>query len=137
VQARIRPQGATLIVNGDAALALAVGAQGAHLSAERLMRLEALPAARPRWVAASCHDARELAQANRLGIDFVVAGPVFATESHPGAPTLGLDGLARLCAEARMPVYALGGLRPEDLPRVRAQGAQGIAAIRGLWGGAA
>ncbi len=31
------------------------------------------------------------------------------------------------------PVYALGGLHPDDLPRARAAGAHGIAAIRGLW----
>jgi 8-oxo-dGTP diphosphatase len=37
-----------------------------------------------------------------------------------------LDGFGR-------PAYLLGGLTADDLPQARASGAQGIAAIRGLW----
>jgi len=33
-----------------------------------------------------------------------------------------------------VPVYALGGMTTADLERAWQRGAQGIAAIRGLWG---
>jgi 8-oxo-dGTP diphosphatase len=38
--------------------------------------------------------------------------------------------LAELVREARLPVYALGGVGPDDLDRARAAGAQGVAGIR-------
>ena len=51
----------------------------------------------------------------------------------PGAAPLGWHGFAALRECTGMPVYALGGLTMDDLATARAHGAQGIAAIRGLW----
>jgi 8-oxo-dGTP diphosphatase len=90
-----------------------------------------LPADRP--VSAACHDADELRQAQALDVDFAVLGPLGATPTHPAATTLGWDGFARLREDVSLPIYALGGLGPDDLAQARAHGAQGIAAIRGLW----
>ncbi len=85
------------------------------------------------WLAASCHNAEELALAARMGCDFVTLSPVAATASHPDAAPLGWPGLARLVADATLPVYALGGLAADDLDRARDRGALGIAAIRAFW----
>lgn len=125
--------GARLLVNGPAEEALAPGVQGIHLTAGRLLEARGRPFGGDRLVAASCHDAAELQQAARLGLDFAVLGPVRATRSHPGAPPLGWERFADLVAGARLPVYALGGLGPGDLPRAQKAGAQGIAMISGIW----
>lgn len=85
------------------------------------------------WLAASCHDAAELTLAARLGCDFATLSPVKATASHPQARPLGWPGLAALLADSPVPVYALGGMTADDLPRARACGALGIAAIRAFW----
>lgn len=66
---------------------------------------------------AACHDARELAEAERIGVDFVYLSPVLATTSHAGAETLGWPRLRALCTATRLPVYALGGMTPPQLPR--------------------
>lgn len=131
VVARAHRAGARVLINDDAALADAVGADGVHYPARSLMRLSARPA-RP-LVAASCHDARELVQAMRLAIDFVLLGPVRATPSHPGAQTLGWAGFGALARGASLPVYAIGGMRPEDLDAARQHGAHGLAMITGSW----
>jgi 8-oxo-dGTP diphosphatase len=123
--------GARVLINDDSALVDAVGADGVHVPARRLMELSARPA-HP-LVAASCHDARELAQAMRLAFDFVLLGPVKATPSHPGAQTLGWAGFDALAAGASIPVYAIGGLRPGDLDLARRHGAHGLAMITGSW----
>jgi len=62
-----------------------------------------------------------------------VIGPVLATATHPGAAPMGWDGFAGLREDTPLPLYATGGLGRDALPAARAQGAQGIAAIRGLW----
>ncbi len=84
-------------------------------------------------LAASCHDAEELQAAQDLGCDFVVLGPVQPTDSHPHATPMGWDQFARLRELVSLPIYALGGLGPTDIPESRRHGAQGIAAISGLW----
>ena len=108
-----------------------VGADGVHLPAAQLMAASARPDLP--LVAASCHDARELAQAASLGLDFVVLGPVKETRSHPGQPNMGWNSFARLIEDYPLPVYALGGLTATDREAAWQAGAHGIAAIRAAW----
>jgi len=131
VVARCRPHRARVMVHADAALARAVGAEGVHYPARLLMTLLERP--KDLLCAASCHDPRELAQASALEMDFAVLGPVLATQSHPHAATLGWDGLARLLAGSTLPVYAIGGMRPDALAQARGCGAQGVAMLRAVW----
>jgi 8-oxo-dGTP diphosphatase len=130
---RCRAHGAQLLLNGAPALAAELGT-GLHLPARQLMALQQRPVlAAGQPVAASCHDAAELAQAQRLGLDFAVLGPVQATPSHPGAATLGWGGFAALREQVSLPIYALGGLGPGDLATARCHGAQGVAGIGAFW----
>ena len=129
-----RAYGARLLVGADAWHGESDTALGLHLDRHALRRLDRRPPA-CRMLAASCHDAAEVAMAACLGVDFIVCSPVRATPSHAGAEPIGRDGLERLIAIAPMPVYALGGMTPDDLDEVRRLGGHGIAAIRALWSG--
>ena len=119
----------SLLVNHDIELARELGL-GVHFKARQLCELRGRPLPRDAWVGASCHDAEELELAADLGADFATLSPVRATASHPAATPLGWECFARLVADARLPVYALGGVRPDDLERTRAAGAHGVAGIR-------
>ena len=129
-----RAAGAEVLVNGDIELACRLQV-GVHLRASQLRgcRERPLPAGQP--VAASCHDADELALAEALDCDFAVLGPVHATPSHPGVPGIGWKAFASLRENVALPLYAIGGLDVDAIPNARAHGAQGIAAIRALWPG--
>ncbi len=131
VVVRAHRAGARVLVNGDMALAQAVGADGVHLRAAQLATLERRPALP--LVGASCHDASELEKAGSLGCDFAVLGPVAATLTHPGAPPLGWPAFAALVSTSTIPVYALGGMAPADLALARSHGAQGVAFQRAAW----
>jgi 8-oxo-dGTP diphosphatase len=126
-----RAHGAAVLVNADEASARRAGVAGVHLTSSRLMSVRARPDFET--VGASCHDERELARAAELGLDFAVLGPVGQTTSHPGAPVLGWQRFRELVAKYPLPVYAIGGLKAEDLEDAWAAGAHGIAAIRGAW----
>ena len=123
--------GAKVLVNSDPTVALNAGADGIHLTSARLLQSEV----RPDFplVGASCHDAHELAHAARIGVDFVVVGPVQETPTHPGSPTLGWQRFADLVAGYSLPVFAIGGLGNADFERAWSAGAHGIAAIRAAW----
>ncbi|HEY0178783.1 MAG TPA: Nudix family hydrolase [Dokdonella sp.] len=128
-----RDYGARLLLNADWKLAAILGLDGVHLPARVAAGLSDRPLPSDRWVAVSCHDAAELAHAERIGADFATLAPVFPTPSHADAPTLGWEGFGELAAAAALPVYALGGLEPDDIDAAQVSGAQGIAAIRALW----
>jgi 8-oxo-dGTP diphosphatase len=75
----------------------------------------------------------DLRRAEELGLDFAVLGPVAATPSHPDATPLGWARFAELRETVGLPIYALGGLCLDEVATARRHGAQGIAAMRGLW----
>lgn len=123
---------AQLLFNGPADAALAAGV-GVHLTSTALRALSGRPVPEGTLLAASCHEAADLSHAARLGCDFVVLGPVAETASHPGAPGIGWTAFAKLRETTALPIYAIGGMSPDDIPEARRHGAQGIAAIRSLW----
>lgn len=131
---RCRRHGAWLLLNSAPGLVAAIGAHGVHLNGERLRACRQRPLGGEHWVAASCHNPEEVAHACRIGVDFLVVSPVAATASHPGAASMGWSGLHALTERATVPVYALGGMTTAGLAMAWQYGAQGIAAIRGLWG---
>lgn len=131
--ARCHAKGARLMINGDAALAQRIGADGIHLTAAQLQDPPVLDGGSGGWVAAACHSPAELEAAAAIGVDFAVLSPVAATPSHPEADPLGWATFARWTAEATVPVYALGGMQPGDVGRAQAAGGQGVAGIRGFW----
>lgn len=111
---------------------------GWHLTSRQLRAMcEQPPPTRPlpaeRWLSASCHDAEELQMAERLGVDFAVLSPLLPTASHPEASPLGWEQAHAMLNNCRLPVYLLGGLTGDDLAAAHNAGAQGVAAIRGLW----
>lgn len=125
--------GARLLLNEHAQLAAELGLDGVHLTARMLLGSAARPLPAPLLVGASCHTARELAHAAAIGVDFAVLGPVATTGSHPDQPALGWQRFAALCADAPLPVFALGGMRIDDLEVAVEAGAQGIAGISAFW----
>jgi len=128
LRAVTRAAGALLFIGGgDVALARAVGADGVHLPAALA------PTPHPGLlVGCSCHDQAELARAEAAGVDFVTLSPVLASPGK-GAP-LGWDRFEALARTTRLPVFALGGVGPEDLEEARRLGAFGVAGIRGFVG---
>jgi 8-oxo-dGTP diphosphatase len=126
--------GAALVINSawpggkDPAL-------GIHLTSQVLMHCKARPELAPgALLGASCHNEAELARAAKLDVDYAVLSPVESTQSHPEAQAMGWKRFGELVETVNFPVYALGGLGPDDRERAKAEGGQGIAAIGAFWG---
>ncbi len=110
-----------LMIAGEAGVAGQWGADGVHggtgKSLPGLLR------------SASVHDVIDLDCARRAGADLIFVSPVFATRSHPGAVTLGMEGLERIARWSPMPVIALGGMNAARARKIEDVGAYGWAAI--------
>ena len=132
VVSRAHQMGIQVLVAGDPRLARRVGADGVHLPGHLLRRrvLTGLAAIRPDWlITAAVHDQRELIRATGAHVDAVMVSPVFSTTTRVQRQALGVIGLRRMTASARMPVFALGGLNTSILPRLRPCGAVGFAGV--------
>ena len=132
VKDAVAPHGAWLVVNGRADVARAAGAQAivsgrAGLGVRDVRRVApGIPVAR------SVHDAAGARAAAAEEADFLVAGAVFETPSHPGAPAGGPD-LVRAVAATGRQVVAIGGMTAANARAIIEAGAWGVAAIRALW----
>ncbi|GLT16809.1 hypothetical protein GCM10007938_05850 [Vibrio zhanjiangensis] len=86
-----------------------------------------------RYIAASCHNKKELETANRAQCDFVTVSPVHIASCHPEAATIGWQGLSKLAKLATMPVFALGGVGANDLTTAQRYGAYGVSGVSDFW----
>ncbi len=133
----ITPAGGLLLINDRVDVALAVRANGAHLSQRGLPPAVARRLLGPtRLLGVSCHSLAEAEEAQQGGADFIVLGPIFYTPSKAlYGPPLGLALLREVRPRIRMPVFAIGGITAANRPQVLAAGADGIAVISAVMAG--
>lgn len=132
VRAALAPHGSWLVVNDRADVARGAGARAVVSRRTGMETADVRRAAPALAVGRSVHDAGEARAAAAGEADFLVAGSVYATSSHPDAAPAGLAVL-RDAAATGLPVIAIGGVTVERTPEVLAAGARGVAAIRALW----
>ena len=129
--------GALFIVNDDPALAAAVAADGVHLGEDDGEIAAARAAVGPEWlVGVSCYDDFARAEAAvAAGADYVAFGSFFASGVKPQARRAGLALLER-GRGLGVPVVAIGGITAANARLLVAAGADAVAVISALFGGA-
>lgn len=125
-------EGARVLVNDRADVAIAAGAAGVHL------RADSAPASRVRAftppgfiVGRSVHSLEEIdAAVAGGGCDYLTFGTVFPSAGKPaGHPIAGLDRLADACRRSPLPIVAIGGITPDREMDLARAGAAGLAAV--------
>jgi thiamine-phosphate pyrophosphorylase len=126
-----RTRGLGVVVAGDPELASRLGADGFHLPETRVGEVAYWRARFPALlITASAHSLRTLLQAQSRPVDAVFLSPLFATRSHPGRASLVPVRANLIAGNARLPVYALGGIDARNAQLLNAFA--GIAAIGAL-----
>jgi thiamine-phosphate pyrophosphorylase len=129
----VHQHGSQLSVNDRLDVALAVGAEGAHLAAQSLPVAEAVRLAAGRLlVGRSVHSLNEATAAAAQGADYVTFGHVFPTTTHPGLPPRGPHELKAIVDAVDVPVLAIGGITIDNLEDVLATGCAGVAVISAI-----
>ena len=132
---RARPHGARVLVNDRLDVAMAAGADGAHLRASSIPAREVRDLTAKRGlddflIGVSTHSIAEARLAEEGGADFIVCGPVYDTPSKRiFGPPLGLDVFAEIRRAVEIPVLAIGGINLSNYREPLRRGAAGVAAI--------
>lgn len=128
-----RRRDSRLFINDRADIALGVGADGVHCPENGLPVRVARRICPKALVGASAHGLERAVEAGAAGADFVLFGPVFPTPSKArfGDPQ-GLDVLSQVARDAGIPVFAIGGITPENAPLCLERGAAGVGVISAI-----
>lgn len=115
---------ALLIVNGPPEAARECGADGFHLPED------APPVSEPGvFFGRSVHSVEAAQRAEAEGAAYVIAGPIYETNSHPGRAPAGPRLLSEISNVVSVPVIAIGGVTADRVAEVIDAGASGVAVI--------
>jgi thiamine-phosphate diphosphorylase len=124
--------GSLLLVNDRVDIALACDADGVQLGGRSLPVSVVRGMGYTRLIGASVHDAGEARAAVGDGADFLIAGTIWPTASHPGRPGRGIDWLRDLPV-LPVPVVGIGGVSRAGAGELRRAGVHGAAVVSAVW----
>jgi thiamine-phosphate pyrophosphorylase len=126
--------GVALYINDRVDVALAVGADGVHLGGGSLVPADVARVAPGLAIGVSAHGGADVVAARKAGAAFAFLGPIADTPAKRRfGPPLGVGAIAA-AAGAGLPLIAIGGITPADVPAVVNAGARGVACIRAVLG---
>ena len=134
VQSVTGPRGVRLFINDRADIARAVGAAGVHLPEAGLTVEAARKALGPGGlIGVSTHSGEGARRAGQCGADYITFGPVFSTPSKAAfGPPAGVEKLEEAARAVDLPVFAIGGVRPDRVRACLDAGAHGVAVISAI-----
>jgi thiamine-phosphate pyrophosphorylase len=125
--------GVPLIINDHPVIARNVHADGVHLGQDDLSIAEARKIVDPECaIGRSTHSVDQAIRAFYEGADYIGFGPIFATPTKPDYPPIGLDDIARVHESVRIPIFCIGGIKLDNLPKVIEAGARRVVIVSGL-----
>lgn len=133
-----RRYGATFIVNDRVDVGLTVGADGFQLGTRSLpLAVVRQLVGEECLLGASVHSQEEARAAVADGADFLLAGTIFPSPSHPGEPSSGpslLHAIKQIVPNC--PLLAVGGITVANAGEAIEAGADGVAVISAILGAA-
>jgi thiamine-phosphate pyrophosphorylase len=126
-----RDHSAVFVVNDRLDVAQATGAHGVHLGQDDMPASVARKILGPEAVIGVSVRTEEEAETARMdGADYIAANLVFSTDTKKGlGEPLGLEMVSRLSSASRLPMVAIGGIKPENTPSVIRAGCVGVAVV--------
>ena len=130
------PYQVPFIINDRIDIAMACGADGVHLGQKDLPLVHARKLMGPdKLIGITANTIKQAQAAEQGGADYLGVGPIYFTDSKKDLnPVLGINGLKHISKKVQIPILAVGGIKPANVPDVIAAGADGIAVISAILG---
>lgn len=128
-----RAAGIPFILNDRPDVALAMGADGVHLGQNDLPVEYARRILPDAIIGRSSHEPADAERAIAERASYFAVGPVWETPTKPGRKAAGLSYVRDVAArKPAMPWFAIGGITPENIEHVIAEGATRVAVVRAI-----
>lgn len=120
----------TMAVNSGIDTAEKLGIKNIHVPVKML---EENPDLSSRFITGvSVHSVNEAENACKLGAKYLIAGHIFATDCKKGLEPRGLEYLSGIVRASDIPVFAIGGIKRENIGLVLDTGADGFCVMSEL-----
>jgi len=124
---------ALLVINDRVDIAQIAGASGVQLGEDGLPVASAGALLGQEYlIGRSVHTVAGAGLAETQGADFLVAGTMYATRTHPGSAPAGPALVRQMSENCRLPIFGIGGITPENVGTVIEAGASGVAVISSI-----
>ncbi len=126
--------GAPFIINDYAQLAREVDADGVHLGQGDMSVLAAREIlGSGKIIGATAHTVQQALSAQRQGADYIGAGAAFPTGTKSDTTIIGTEGIAEICRAVSIPVFAIGGIKAENVEELLGTGIRGVAVVSAVF----
>ncbi len=123
------------IINDYPEIAVKVGADGVHIGQDdgSLEHARAI-VGDEMLIGRSTHSLAQAQQALADGFDYIGFGPLYLTPTKKGRPAIGLENLQEVqtTVGGHIPVFAIGGIKPENLSQVQEKGGKRVVIVSAL-----
>ncbi len=121
------------VIDDRVDIALAVGADGVHVGAVDMPVAIARRLLGPgKIVGATAKTVEAAKKAERDGADYVGVGAIYDTTTHANPVRTSVETLAEIKKAVDIDVFAIGGLRAENLDILKGSGVDGVCVVRYL-----
>lgn len=133
VGAIAKKHGVPYVIDDRVDICLAADADGVHLGADDLpvaMAREIL--GKDKIIGATAKTVEAAMQAEVDGADYLGVGAIYDTTTHDNPVRTSVETLAQIVQHVNIPVYAIGGLRADNVSILKGSGAHGVCVVRYL-----
>jgi thiamine-phosphate pyrophosphorylase len=128
-----RAAGVPFLLNDHPELVGPSGADGVHVGQDDQSVAAARQVVGPgKIVGLSTHSPAQARAAFEQKPDYIGFGPLFSTPTKPDYAPIGTADIADIHRDAPLPIFCIGGIKLENLPKILAVGAQRVVIVSGI-----
>lgn len=122
-----------LIINDRLSIAIALGADGAHVGQDDIDGAVARDILGPdRILGISASTVEEAVKAEEDGADYIGCGAVFPTSTKDDADSVDIEEFKKIKKAVSIPVVAIGGIKENNVKELKGSNADGIAVVSAI-----
>ena len=130
-----RENGIPFVINDNVYVAIKSKADGVHVGQNDMIAKDVRAfIGEDKILGVSVQTVEQAIYAQKCGADYLGVGAVFPTDSKADAIDVDYDTLKAICEAVAIPVVAIGGIKKENVHKLKGSGINGVAIISGIFG---
>jgi thiamine-phosphate pyrophosphorylase len=122
------------VINDNVDIAVAVGADGAHIGqGDEEIKIAREKLGPDKIIGLSAGTLEEAIKAEQNGADYLGVGAVFNTTTKHNTRTISSEALKEICRTVKIPVVAIGGISKENILELKGAGIAGVSVVSAIF----